>query len=140
MGDVVRLLAPIQKNSRDRIVMRCPNCQTENPANAKFCLECGNRLVVCPNCGTVNLPVAKFCIECGTPLAAQGASAAPPPARLANESSDGALDTTTGETQEMTTVSAAENQAMLWETSRDKPYSDGNRGRLPLPEERRVVT
>ncbi len=48
--------------------MRCPNCQTINPPNAKFCLECGNRLVVCPNCGTVNLPVAKFCIECGTAL------------------------------------------------------------------------
>ncbi|HET8910649.1 MAG TPA: adenylate/guanylate cyclase domain-containing protein, partial [Ktedonobacteraceae bacterium] len=48
--------------------MRCPNCQTENPRGAKFCLECGNRLLVCPNCGTVNLPVAKFCIECGTSL------------------------------------------------------------------------
>ncbi|MEO8972382.1 MAG: adenylate/guanylate cyclase domain-containing protein [Ktedonobacteraceae bacterium] len=48
--------------------MRCPNCQTINPPEAKFCLECGNRLVVCPNCGTINLPMAKFCIECGTPL------------------------------------------------------------------------
>src|ERR1700732_1154391 len=48
--------------------MRCPNCQTINPPGAKFCLECGNRLVICPNCGTVNLPEAKFCIECGTPL------------------------------------------------------------------------
>ena len=48
--------------------MRCPNCQTINPPEAKFCLECGNRLVVCPNCGTVNLPTAKFCIECGTAL------------------------------------------------------------------------
>jgi predicted ATPase/class 3 adenylate cyclase len=49
--------------------MRCPNCQTVNPLNAKYCLECGNRLVVCPTCGTINLPIAKFCIECGTPLA-----------------------------------------------------------------------
>ena len=48
--------------------MRCPNCQTINPINAKYCLECGNRLVVCPNCGTINLPIAKFCIECGTAL------------------------------------------------------------------------
>ncbi len=48
--------------------MRCPNCQTINPPEAKFCLECGNRLVICPTCGTVNLPGAKFCIECGTPL------------------------------------------------------------------------
>jgi class 3 adenylate cyclase/tetratricopeptide (TPR) repeat protein len=64
--------------------MQCPNCQTINPAKAKFCLECGNRLVVCPHCGTVNLPVAKFCIECGTALSATvqangTASAAPVP-------------------------------------------------------------
>lgn len=51
--------------------MRCLNCQTLNPANAKFCLECGTRLVVCPNCGTVNPPAAKFCIECGTALPAR---------------------------------------------------------------------
>jgi predicted ATPase/class 3 adenylate cyclase len=55
--------------------MRCPNCQTHNPANAKFCLECGNRLIVCANCGTVNLPIAKFCIECGTALREQGGNA-----------------------------------------------------------------
>ncbi len=60
--------------------MRCPNCQTLNPINAKFCLECGNRLVVCPNCGTVNLPVAKFCIECGTALQLRGDTDASIPA------------------------------------------------------------
>src|SRR5437764_6389170 len=59
--------------------MRCPNCQTLNPPTAKFCLECGNRLVVCPNCGTVNLPFAKFCIECGTPLTAEGTNTTPLP-------------------------------------------------------------
>ncbi len=48
--------------------MRCPNCLSQNPPNAKFCLECGNRLVICPHCGTINLPMAKFCIECGSPL------------------------------------------------------------------------
>ncbi len=52
--------------------MRCSNCQTLNPINAKFCLECGNRFVVCSNCGTINLPVAKFCIECGTALQLRG--------------------------------------------------------------------
>ena len=56
--------------------MRCPNCQTLNPTNAKFCLECGNRLVICPNCGTINLPMAKFCMECGTALQAEKASEA----------------------------------------------------------------
>ncbi len=54
--------------AEDHKTMRCPNCQTINSPNAKFCLECGNRLVVCPNCGTVNVPFAKFCIECGTLL------------------------------------------------------------------------
>ena len=48
--------------------MRCPNCLSQNPPNAKFCLECGNRLVICPHCGTINLPMAKFCIECGSAL------------------------------------------------------------------------
>ncbi|MBV9229832.1 MAG: AAA family ATPase, partial [Chloroflexi bacterium] len=65
--------------SREQGIMRCPNCQTINPANAKFCLECGNRLVVCPNCGTINLPVAKFCIECGTALQPRGENTAPLP-------------------------------------------------------------
>jgi predicted ATPase/class 3 adenylate cyclase len=60
--------------------MRCPNCQTVNPPEAKFCLECGNRLVVCPSCGTVNVPLAKFCIECGTALKPKGESTHPLPA------------------------------------------------------------
>src|SRR5713226_2990729 len=58
-------------------MLRCLNCQTLNPPQAKFCLECGNRLVVCPNCGTVNLPFAKFCIECGTALTPGGQNTAP---------------------------------------------------------------
>src|SRR5260370_7173868 len=48
--------------------MRCSNCLSQNPPTAKFCLECGNRLVICPHCGTINLPMAKFCIECGSSL------------------------------------------------------------------------
>src|ERR1019366_5357566 len=59
--------------------MRCPNCQTLNPSNAKFCLECGNRLLICPNCGTVNLPFAKFCIECGAALQTDKGSKTPTP-------------------------------------------------------------
>lgn len=51
--------------------MRCPNCQTINPSYAKFCMECGNRLLVCANCQTVNFPTAKFCIECGSSLLEQ---------------------------------------------------------------------
>jgi class 3 adenylate cyclase len=41
--------------------MKCPKCQTENPATRKFCRECGAKLLlVCPN-----LPDDKFCGECG---------------------------------------------------------------------------
>ena len=94
--------------------MRCPNCQTMNPPNAKFCLECGNRLVVCPNCGTINLPMAKFCIECGTALTPAPAPASdnqPAPAQPAR--SEG--------------IPSSSEHA-------------GGRSRLTLPEERRIVT
>lgn len=76
---------------------KCPECGTENVADAKFCLncghkyapaanqcpECGKELVpgarfcpycghkleaVCPNCGKKLVPGAKFCLECGTKL------------------------------------------------------------------------
>src|SRR3989442_1765536 len=59
--------------------IRCPSCQTINPANAKFCLECGKRLLVCPNCGTMNPPAAKFCIECGTQLRPKSEHTSPLP-------------------------------------------------------------
>ncbi len=77
--------------------MRCPNCQTINPPNAKFCLECGNRLVVCPNCGTVNLPIARFCIECGTQLQPRSENTVPavtaPQVVDARPASNGAVPT-----------------------------------------------
>jgi len=50
--------------------MLCPKCQFENPANQKFCGECGSKLdKVCPNCGGVNPSKYKFCGECGHDLA-----------------------------------------------------------------------
>lgn len=49
--------------------MRCINCRFENPASAKFCEECGARLVhACPACGHETGASAKFCSECGAPL------------------------------------------------------------------------
>ena len=55
----------------------CPRCRHENPGDAKFCLECGDRLALaCGACGTELPAGAKFCKECGqavgavTPLAA----------------------------------------------------------------------
>ncbi len=63
---------------------RCPQCQHENPGDAKFCLECGRRLALsCGACGTELPPGAKFCKECGqaigvaTPGIATGVGAPP---------------------------------------------------------------
>jgi predicted ATPase/class 3 adenylate cyclase len=59
--------------------MQCPHCQNENPAEARFCLECGARFEVrCPNCGTELPAAAKFCLECGQPLEAEPTARARP--------------------------------------------------------------
>ena len=49
--------------------MNCPKCQFENPEDAKFCVECGNKIeIACPNCSSINSPSFKFCRECGQKL------------------------------------------------------------------------
>ncbi|MEW6185911.1 MAG: zinc-ribbon domain-containing protein, partial [Thermodesulfobacteriota bacterium] len=51
--------------------MKCPNCQTELPKEAKFCMTCGQTLqneLVCPQCQHPNPSIAKFCLQCGQPL------------------------------------------------------------------------
>ncbi|MDF3834760.1 adenylate/guanylate cyclase domain-containing protein [Cupriavidus basilensis] len=56
---------------------RCSSCGFENPAGAKFCEECGAKLVhVCPACGHETSASAKFCSECGAPLRAAGRGSA----------------------------------------------------------------
>lgn len=46
----------------------CPNCKEPTP-KGKFCLHCGYRLsVTCPKCGANLVPGAKFCPECGERL------------------------------------------------------------------------
>jgi len=46
--------------------MKCPNCQFENPDEAKFCNHCGNKIeLTCQECGKVNPPGSRFCNECG---------------------------------------------------------------------------
>lgn len=49
----------------------CPSCGASLPENAKFCLECGEKIVsvpagmiVCPECGKTVVK-RKFCPECG---------------------------------------------------------------------------
>ncbi len=53
-------------------VSKCAKCGAELPANAKFCLECGEKTaafaatgyIVCPDCGQTVVK-GKFCPECG---------------------------------------------------------------------------
>ena len=46
--------------------MKCPKCQTQNPAAARFCIECGQPIEVkCPKCDTVTPAGGKFCMRCG---------------------------------------------------------------------------
>lgn len=47
----------------------CPKCKAEIPKGAKFCLSCGQKLVQsCPKCNA-DLPAgAKFCLNCGTKI------------------------------------------------------------------------
>ena len=56
--------------------MKCPKCQFDNPAHARFCNECGEKLeMACPSCGKTNPPGSKFCNGCGQVL---GQAAHPP--------------------------------------------------------------
>jgi class 3 adenylate cyclase len=59
--------------------MQCPQCQTENRAERKFCAACGQPLALtCPQCGFVNEPADRFCGGCGRALS----PAVPTPAPL----------------------------------------------------------
>ena len=63
------------------VVAVCPNCGTENPDKARFCMSCGSALpAICGSCGAENPPGAKFCIECGNALAGEPAAPAAAPA------------------------------------------------------------
>ena len=60
----------------------CPACGGENPAEKRFCGDCGSVLAaVCAACGSPNPPDKRFCGDCGAPLAA----GAPPPPAAARE-------------------------------------------------------
>lgn len=49
--------------------MKCPECQSENSEEAKFCGKCGEKLfLICPQCGSENTPGNNFCNECGHDL------------------------------------------------------------------------
>lgn len=47
-------------------MITCANCNNENPADAKFCQNCGHALqITCANCQALNDPDANFCKNCG---------------------------------------------------------------------------
>src|SRR5262249_8310361 len=47
-------------------------CHHDNPAGARFCNGCGERLqLACPSCHQVNPPGSRFCNGCGTRLTEQ---------------------------------------------------------------------
>ena len=49
--------------------MQCPGCQSENPADARFCNKCGGQFeIACPKCKRANPPDSNFCNGCGHPL------------------------------------------------------------------------
>jgi class 3 adenylate cyclase len=67
--------------------VRCPQCQTENRTDRKFCAACGAALErVCGACGFKNALSDRFCGGCGKPLAeAPAASPGQPAERAAPE-------------------------------------------------------
>jgi tetratricopeptide (TPR) repeat protein len=92
--------------------MTCPRCQTENPPQANFCLECATPLRAgCVNCGTALPAAAKFCYACAHPVGSSRESSARPtpetytPRHLAEAilSSRAALE---GERQQVTVLFA----------------------------------
>jgi class 3 adenylate cyclase/tetratricopeptide (TPR) repeat protein len=61
--------------------LSCPSCRHSNPAEAKFCQQCGLQLHrICAGCQTEISPDAKFCHRCGRPT---DKAAGPSPANRA---------------------------------------------------------
>ncbi|MGA8050152.1 MAG: adenylate/guanylate cyclase domain-containing protein [Burkholderiales bacterium] len=61
--------------------MKCPRCQQDNPAHARFCLGCGARLALaCGSCGAELPGGARFCLQCGQAVAAGTAAPVRSPA------------------------------------------------------------
>ncbi|MBI4204268.1 MAG: AAA family ATPase [Betaproteobacteria bacterium] len=64
--------------------MNCSRCRHDNPATAKFCVECGAPLArSCARCGAALPPAAKFCPECAHPVGATPEPATYTPRHLA---------------------------------------------------------
>ncbi len=80
-------------------MVTCAHCGTKNEASRRFCLECGQRLVIeCAVCGVTNPAGAKFCGDCGNRLGATGTAdisgedAMAVPATSRTSAGDGSVD------------------------------------------------
>ncbi len=69
LGEMFKGMNPA--TTADTATAKCTKCGANLPANAKFCLECGEKVVaasgdtvVCPDCGKTVVK-GKFCPECG---------------------------------------------------------------------------
>lgn len=62
----------LKKKSKGRLVMdKCKQCGYELAEGAKFCGECGAKVLkqnTCPSCGAICASGMKFCSECGQNL------------------------------------------------------------------------
>ena len=59
----------LEKSDVSRDTLTCTECSCSLPATAKFCLECGTKVIpkgICRECNTMLPKNAKFCLECGT--------------------------------------------------------------------------
>ena len=69
MSEMFKGFAPTAPTQTDAPEAKCAKCGATLPQNAKFCLECGEKVVssdtvVCPECGNT-VAKGKFCPECG---------------------------------------------------------------------------
>lgn len=65
------IIPPVERNDVkvDAETEKCPSCGAAIASNAKFCAECGSKIIRnCPECGTAVSLNQKFCPECGKPL------------------------------------------------------------------------
>jgi hypothetical protein len=112
--------------------MTCPQCRAQNPEDARFCEECGARLVLaCPQWGAEIGPGKKFCRGCGAALSGRAADRPSSPAtytpkHLAEKilTSKAALE---GERKQVTVLFADLKGSMELLADRDHPEA------VPVP-------
>lgn len=63
------IMSSFGANAANENEVICPNCNSANNNNTKFCGNCGSPLTAtCPNCGASVALDTKFCNQCGSPM------------------------------------------------------------------------